>query len=210
MPTFVRISPDRPHVDDGVRVLAPEDYQAVASADDLLADARARADAIVEEAKAHYEAEKQRGYDEGMAAAKPEIAEQMMTLVDRSVGYLANAEHQVAETVLICLRKVLGEFPEEELVLRAARAGLAAMRNEERVTLRVRPEVETALRDRVDEILRDNNGIGYLEIAADGGLPERGCRLETELGIVDASIDQQIAALETVVRAQVKGLSSNR
>ncbi len=196
MASFVRLSPDRHHLDDSVRVLTPEAYSIAVAADGLLADARARADTIAQLAQADHEAEKRRGYDEGMAAGRAEIAEQMVSLVDRSVAYLAKAERDVADTVLVCLRKILGEFSEDDLVLRAARAGLSKMRNEARVTLRVRPEAATPLRRRVGELLHEHTDIGFLEIVADGSMAEGGCRLETELGVIDASIEFQLQALE--------------
>jgi len=198
MASFVRLNPDRHHLDDSIRVLTPEVYSIALSADELLADAQARADAIVRQAQVDYEVEKRRGYEEGIASGKAEIAEQMITLVERSVEYLAKAEREVADTVLVCLRKILGEFSEEDLVLRAARAGLGKMRNESRVTLRVRPEVEASLRRRIGEILRDSADIGFLEVVGDRDMTEGGCRLETELGVVDASIGLQLEALENV------------
>lgn len=209
MAVFIRLDPDRPHLNGTVRLLRPEDYRVAVSAAEMLADASARAQATLKGADEAYEAERQRGYDEGMAQARAEIAEQMMEIVGRSVDYLASAEEDVAETVLICLRKILGEFSEEELVLRAARNALDVVRNETRVTLRVRPEVQSALHDRIGEILGSQGGVGFLEVVADSGLPKGGCRLETEVGVVDASIDQQVAALEKVIRSRAGSRQSS-
>ena len=205
MAPFVRLSADRPRLDGLARVLKPSEYQAAVTAADIIRQAEARAAAIVKQAEDDHEASKQRGHAEGLAAAKVEIAEQMLTLVDRSVDYLAKAEGDVAATILTCLRRILGEFPEEELVLRIAREALGRLYSETRVTLHVHPELEPKLRERMSDILGSGGGVGYLEIAADVGLPKEGCRLETELGVVDASLDLQLEAIERVIQSKVKG-----
>lgn len=211
MAAFVRLTPDRPQLDPAATVLAPEDYARAVDAAALRETAERDASAIRREAEteaarlkaeaeAVYEAEKRRGFEDGLAAGQAEVAERMVTLVTRSVDYLASAEGEVARTVLVCLRKILGEFPEEDLVLRAARAALGLVRSESRIRLCVRPEVEPALRDRVGALLAGHGDIGFVEIVGDPSMTRGGCRLETELGVVDASIEQQLDALEKAIR----------
>ena len=205
MVSFVRLDPERPALEPGQRVIAPDDYSLRVSAQELLADAENRARQTAEAAEQAYQAEKQRGYDDGMASAKVEIAEQMLTIISRSVDYLATAEGQVARTVLLCLRKILGEMPEEELVIKAARNALSIVRNEPRVTLAVRPEVQDEVRSRIGEILQGHGDISYLEVVSDEGLSKGGCRLETEVGVVDATIELQIEAIENAIRKRLQG-----
>ncbi|WP_299394757.1 HrpE/YscL family type III secretion apparatus protein [Pelagibius sp.] len=204
MADFVRLTADHPKLDGGRRVLRAADYQKTVTAAELISEAEAKAAAIQAAAQAEYDALKARGYDDGMAEAKAEVAEQIVTIVTRSVDFMANAERDIARTVLVCLRKVLGEFTEEELVLRQARAALHVVRSEPRVTLRVRPEVEENLRERLGEILRGQGEVSFLEIVADEGMERGGCRLETEVGVVDASLDLQLKALEKAILSRVE------
>ncbi len=204
MASFVRLDPERAEIEPGRRIISEEDYALRVAAQDLLTEAEAEAARIVEEAKQAYEAEKERGFQEGMANAQVEIAEQMLTIVTRSVDYLATAEGAVAKTVMICLRKILGDFPEEDTVVLAARNALQVVRNEERVTVAVRPKVQDEVRARIGEILKDSGDIGFIEVVGDKGLPKGGCRLQTEIGVVDASIDQQIEAIERAMRDRLK------
>ena len=204
MDPFVRVDSEKPRPAPGKRVLAPEDYLVFASAQDLLAWAESRARQIEDEAKAAFLAEHERGYKEGMVRAQGEISEQMLTMVSRSVDYLASAESQVAKTVIMCLRKILGEIPEEDLVIATARNALSVVQNESRVTLAVRPEVQEEVRGRIGEVLKGQGGIGFLEVVSDQGLERGGCRLETEVGVVDASIESQISAIERVFKDRLK------
>lgn len=215
MATFVRLDPKRATLGPDVRVLAPEDYASFAASDTLLTDARARAEAILAEAEtqaqeiaaqaeALYASEKLRGFEEGQAEASAEISERMITMVTRSVDYLASAEGQIARVVILCLRKILDDAPEEDKVIAAARNALSVVRNEARVTLVVRPDIRDAVADRIGELLSGYGDIGFLDVAADAGLAEGGCRLETDLGVVDASIEQQITALENAMKARLQ------
>ena len=216
MAAFVRLTPDRPALAPGARVLAPGDYAAFVAAETVRAEAEARAEALVAEAEARaaeiraaaeqvFEDEKARGYRTGMDAAQAEIADQMLTIVARSVDYLAKAEGEVAGAVMMCLRKILGDMPEGDVVIAAARNALAIVRNEPRVTVSVRPEVADEVRGRIGEILRDFGEIGFLEINADPTLEAGGCRLETEVGVVDASVEVQVAAIDKVIREKLTG-----
>lgn len=205
MAAFLRLMPDSVAPAPGRRVIAAEDYARSVTGAEVLADAEARAEAILAKAEVEAEAERRRGYEEGLAEGQAEIAERMMVLIGRSVDYLATAEQDLARLVILCLRRMLGERAEEDVVIAVARVALAHVRGESRVTLVVRPDVTDAVRARVSEVLSGSGDIGFLEVAADPGMAEGGCRLETELGVVDASIETQLAALERAMTARIGG-----
>lgn len=184
-------------------MLAAEEYARIVSLDALAADAEAKAQQILAAAEAEREAERKRGYAEGLAEGRAETAERMLALVSRSVDYLASAERDVARIVMICLRRVLSELPEEEIVIQAARAAIGNVRGEPRATLRVRPEIAEGVRSRVGEILSGTEDVGFLEVSADPQLEAGGCRLETDIGMVDASLEVQLAALEAAMASRV-------
>ncbi|MCP4979282.1 MAG: HrpE/YscL family type III secretion apparatus protein [Gammaproteobacteria bacterium] len=207
MAEYVRLNPNHPAMAPGRKILSAEDYELRVSAENLLEEARKEACQIAEDARIAFQEEKQRGYDDGMAAAQADIAEQMITIVTRSIDYLATAEGEVAKTVILCLKKILGDSPEEELVVQAARQALHVVRNENRITLTVRPEVQAEVQARIGEILQGHGEVSFLEVVGDPGMERGGCRLETEIGVVDASIDLQINALERAIQERVKGKS---
>lgn len=203
MVAFLRLDPDKVALAAGRRVIPAEDYGQAVSGAELLADAKARSDAVLAEAQEEAEAERRRGYEEGLAAGQAEIAERMLVLVGQSVDYLGTAERDLARLVMLCLRRILGERAEEDVVIAAARNALAHVRGESRVTLAVRPDVVEAVRGRVGEVLSGSGDIGTIEVAADPGLRQGGCRLETEIGVVDASIETQLEALERAMAVRI-------
>lgn len=198
MADFVRLKADRPSIDGSARVIARKDYTDAVEAHRVLEEARAEADALMQAAQEKYDTARDRGYADGSAAAQQELTERMLELVAGSVDYLGNAEAQLSRVVMTCLRKILGTFPEEDLVVGAARAALADLRNEPRATLRVHPSVADAVRARKSEIMQGDSDVAYLDVVGDDRMEHGSACLESEAGIVDASIEVQIKALEKV------------
>lgn len=186
-------------------VKAPE-YAAVVEAERVLEEARARAAAIEAEARAAYEAEKARGYADGLAEAAAEAVEQQIETVGRTVAWFGTVEARMVEVVTAALRKVLGELDEGELVRRVVHAAMRTMRNQRQVVVRVAPEAVAEVQGRLTEIMADYAGISFVEVQADGRLRRGGCILESELGVVDASVEVQLEALS---RALARAFSRN-
>ncbi|MEM7529307.1 MAG: HrpE/YscL family type III secretion apparatus protein [Pseudomonadota bacterium] len=205
---FVRLSEDRPVLDASTRILKAAEVTQVLDAEAYDRETRAKADAVLEEAKAEFERQKAAGYTQGTDEGKAEIAAQMTEMVGRSIDYLGRTEGAVAETVLLCLRKILGEFDDGELVVRQARTALRAVGAEKRVTLRVSTDNVEAARERIGEIQRGNKEVGYLEVIGDAGLSRGDCRLETDAGVVDASLDIQLSAIERALRSKAPEMPS--
>lgn len=187
----------------GVRVIKAADYALLAEAKETLAKARVDADALLESANQELQSYRDRGYAEGRAQADQEAAARMVASVGRSIDYLGLIEEQLIGAVLTGVRKVLDSFDDLELTTKIARNALKVVRTERHVTLRVAPGSEEGVRERVSEILKGYSSVGMLEVVADHRLADQGCILETELGVVDASLETQLNALERAMRARL-------
>lgn len=183
-------------VPPGTRILRATDVAALGEADALLADARAQAQAIVAAAQDALEQERQRGYAEGQAEARMEQAEKMMDTVSRTIDYFAQVEQEMVALVMGAVRKIIDGFDDEERVLAVVKNALSVVRNQKQMTLRLHPEQIETVRERVNDLLAAYPGVGYLDILPDGRLPRDACILESEIGMVEASIEGQLAALQ--------------
>lgn len=184
----------------GTRVVRAADVAAWAQAEGLLASARAQADAILAGAEDALAAERARGYAEGLAEARMEQVEKMMDTVGRTVDYFAAVEGDMVALVMGAVRKIIDGYGDHERVLLVVRNALAVVRNQKQMTLRLPPAQVDAVRARVNELLAAYPGVGYLDIVADARLQGDACILESEIGLVEASIDGQVAALEGAFR----------
>ena len=77
-----------------------------------------------------------------------------------------------------------------------ANVTFAAVRNEKHLTLRVAPDQVGTVKERMNEILAQYPIIVDVQVMGDGRLTKTGCILESEIGVIDASLDGQITALK--------------
>ena len=180
----------------GTRVLRAADIAVWGQAEELIAAARDQAQAIVAGAHAAFEEECRRGHAQGLAEAQMTQAEKMIETVGRTVDYFARVEADMVELVMGAVRKIIDDYSDADRVLIVVRNALSVVRNQKQMTLRLAPQQVEVVRARINDLLAAYPGVGYLDILADGRLGPHACILESEIGLVEASIDGQIAALE--------------
>ena len=173
----------------------------IAQAEDVIAAAEAEAAQIREDAKAAFAAERKKGYDAGIAAGKAEILMQKLNLVDESVRYMESIELKVSEIVMKALRKCVAEIGDTELVVQIVKKAMhAVVRNQRQITLKVNPGMVSVVKGRLQEILQDFPSLSYIDVVEDAHLDATACVVETEAGLVEASIEGQLTAIEKSIR----------
>lgn len=181
--------------DPAARVVRAADYATLVQSQALLDEARAQADAIVASAQEAFEAERRRGYEDGKQEALLDRAEKMIETVSRTVDYFANVENEMIDLVMGAVRKIVDGFDDREKVKIVVRNALAVVRNQKQMTLRLHPEDVEVVRVGINDILAAYPGVGYLDLMPDARLARGACILESEIGMVEASLEGQIAAL---------------
>lgn len=181
--------------------IAAEDVAALVKAEEIVAAAESEAAHIRAEAAKTYEAEKARGRADGLAEGKQEILMQKLDLVDESVRYMASIENQVCEIVLKSLRKCIAEIGDRELVVQIVKKSMqAVVRTQKELVIRVAPTMVESVRQRTSSLLADFPAVAKLDVVGDERLTGAACVVETEAGIVEASIDGQLEAIEQSIR----------
>lgn len=190
---------------DSLRVSA-EDAAAVTRAVDIIAAAEAEAERIRAEAQTAYEEEKKRGYADGIAEGKAEILTQKLDLIDESVAYMESIEAKVADIVLKAVRKCVAEMDDTELVQQIVRKSLqAVVRTQKEITVRVTPDYVADVKAKAEAIRAEFPTVDFINIQADERLAGAACVVETASGVVEASVNGQIEAIERSIRRYLKG-----
>ncbi|AZU48828.1 TPA: SctL family type III secretion system stator protein AscL [Aeromonas hydrophila] len=198
---FVEIKSNHLQLAPSQRILRSQDYLSYLSAQELVEAARAQAADIVAEARAVYEEQKSLGWQAGIDEARREQAVLIHQTQLQCQGYYRTVEQQMSEVVLQAVRKILHDYDQVALTLKVVREALSLVSNQKQVTIRVHPEQVQAVRDQIARVHKDFPEIGYLEISADARLDQGGCILETEVGIIDASLDGQLEALSLAMNS---------
>ncbi len=183
------------------RLVKAEEAAAVRRAQEMLADAEAEAARIRGSAQEAYDAEKQRGYAEGLEEGKAAIVAKKLEMLDESVAFMESVEGKMVEVVMTALKKCVMEIGDEELVVQIVRKVMnAVVRNQRRITLKVAPEMVSVVRGRLNEILADYPLLEEIDVQENTRLSGAACMIETEAGIADASVETQLAAIEASLK----------
>lgn len=188
----------------GAKIIKARDYMAFREAEGIVAAARAHADELLREAAEKAEEMRRTGYEEGQAEGRAEVAEQLFNAVTASVDQMASMEAAMVDLVLKSLNNVLGSFDDKELVTRVVSHALRLVRDDKRVVLRVSVDDAETVRSRLDEFLARYPGITRIDVVPDASLGRGGCIMETDAGVIDASLDRQLAIIEETLKRHLE------
>ncbi|WOG29318.1 HrpE/YscL family type III secretion apparatus protein [Endozoicomonas sp. 8E] len=196
MASPVRLTSGQLTIDPSAKVLKSQDYADYLESEKIVSKARDHAREILEQSRQAYEKEKQRGYEEGLAESKVDQAEQMLKVVSRTINYLSEVEKALADILMSGIKKIIGEYDQEELAVSLVKNALQHVRNEKQVTIRIPPSQFKMVKARLNEILGEYKGVGFIDLVSDERLSTGDCIMESDIGVVDASVDLQIKALQ--------------
>jgi len=192
MDKLFRLNSELPTVASGTKLIKSADCEKLFEATAIIQAAQNEAKKIVDKAEAVYKERYEQGYTDGIEAGKMEHAEKMMDTVIASVDFISKIESTVVSVVNQAIRKIIGDLNDNERIVRIVSAALNNVRGQQKVTVRVSTQDEPA----VSKALEAMTAGSYLTVIADIHLSPNQCILESELGVVDASLDTQLKALE--------------
>ena len=124
----------------------------------------------------------------------------MMETVLASVEFIENIENTVVSVVNQSIRKIIGEIDDDTRIRLIVSTALNNVRGQQKVTVRVSPKDEPA----VSRALAAMTSGSYLTVVADTRLAPDSCILESDLGVVDASLKTQLTALEHAFTSKIR------
>jgi type III secretion protein L len=184
----------------GAKIIDREVLAATDQARRILEAAQAQAEEIRAQAQQEYEEALRRGYQEGYEKglaewlrALEEVHAGLTSLVEQAKPQIVRLALRVAEKIL---RQRLDLTPEAVVpMIDEALRSLRAQQNM-RVLLRVHPDDRSILEPHRQRWMERLPWLGSLDIVVDEDLPRGGCRIETDFGTVDATIETQIRVIE--------------
>ena len=185
-------------LDPGSKVVPAARLLAVQEAGALIESATRRAQAITSQATAGYDAQCRRGYEAGLTQAKLEQASQVIENVAKHVNFLEKSEDRIVDLVMQAVRTVIEGFDEKERTVAAVRSVLSAAREQKQVTLRLNPALAESLKVQIQEMVIAYPGMGFVDVVAERGLTGDACVLESEMGVIETSIEIQLEAIQSV------------
>jgi flagellar biosynthesis/type III secretory pathway protein FliH len=153
------------------------------------------------------EAAHRNGYNDGAAMARAEAhaevdratklnASLLIQMTATRRDWFAVCEQQSVELVCHAVEAILGERPPSaDRILHSLRRAFECLDEGDRVTVRCHPADADFLRNSIAQPGSEITATRQVKIVADDGVQPGGCLVETNLGIVDARVEQQVRML---------------
>jgi type III secretion system HrpE/YscL family protein len=162
-----------------------------------LLDARARADALLEAARADAERIRETAREQGRQAGRAELAAELLRATHAHERALAALEPQAIAVALQAAKQLLAaEVSARPEQIRAIVAPLLTrLRRARSLLLRVHPDDRPALEPWLAAARAQGTLPAELTVEPDAALTRGGCVLRSEIGTLDARVETQLAAL---------------
>jgi type III secretion protein L len=165
--------------------------------------ARGEAQALLDAMAAQVSAAVQAGFDEGRQRNAREWHQLQAQQAHNKAQALRRMHEKLAGIVTAAVERIVHTEQREGLYQRALRNVQSLTRGATQLTLRVGPaDLEAARQGVAEARLHAPEGV-QLEVTVDAGLKAGSCIFESELGILDASLETQLDALRAAMRRAV-------
>jgi type III secretion system HrpE/YscL family protein len=136
------------------------------------------------------------GHEQGLREAQEQAAATLTSLAQSSVLERERLRNEVGALALQVVRKLLGHFADDAVLAALADTATRDMPPAQQLTLIVHPDRCHAVRERLAAATSAGDAPAWrCEVRGDPSCAPGACRIETEHGSVDASLDAQLARL---------------
>ena len=183
---------EEPRVAPVGNLVKADAYRVIVEVDRALECARVQAQRAFDVATAS-------GREAGEADGRRASAALTAEVVAAARSYTRRAESRLVDIVSEAVRRIVGEFDDRELVLRMVRQLVREAASETTVRLHVSPRRYPLVKDAAREMQAEFDDVELIDVAADPEVADDGCRMETPLGFITASIAEQLEALRAAL-----------
>lgn len=197
MDKFVSIKPLDSQLEPGKVVLKASDYRHLVSYEALVHEMNLREQERDERATQALHDAIQTGLQEGRAQAHDQVVQQLLGFTIKMHDNLRNVELAMTQVVIDAVQQILHTFEDRELVASTVRRGIDLVRSSKKLIIRVHPQMQDVVLEQLEEWQRT---IVHIEVLPDTQLKLDECVLESDVGIIHASVEQQIESLIRALR----------
>lgn len=185
------------------RIVPAERAKALMGGDEILVDARARADALIQKTRAEAESIRQHARSEGLREGQEAAGAMLIAASHARSQMLDDVQTDVVKLAMEVARKITRREIElrPETVVTLCSDVTRQVALAQSVTLKVSPDDLEAVRQHealMETGLRDDVS---LHIVSDSSIERGGCVIESDMGKIDARLETQLAAIERALMA---------
>lgn len=180
------------------RVISGAEIKAQGSAQEIILKAQSDAERIRMQAEEY----RQRGFEEGYQAGFEEGKQELTaTILDLNRQNQERFKHYEPELVKLAMRiaeKIIGEQVKisPETVVGIVSKALGNVRHQRDIYVRVNPDDYDTIMQHKPVLLERLSRAQDIDIRPDANIAAGSCRIESEIGTIDANLQNQLAAIE--------------
>ena len=167
----------------------------------VMAEARAALAQIEEQGRRAYERAVEQGKADGVAQGRQAVARLLTESAAAAQSYWATSERRLVAIVNDAVRRIVGNLDNDAAVAGMVERLVSEARDEGKIRLYVSPRQRPAIEKGILDFLKPSPGVATVEVVEDAGVEKDACRVETDLGIVETSVEAQIEALQSALAA---------
>jgi type III secretion protein L len=186
------------------RVIKRHDVATVLQAAEVLQRAQEHGQLMREKSLQGYEQERTSGYNQGLLQAQEEWAQRLA--VAQSARYLAlkDLAPTLVDIVVDGVSVILKNADRQQLMASAMSSVADLIKQARWARLRVHPQQADDARSMLDTFAQQSGtSLDWVSVIEDASLALDACVFETDIGIADASLSVQLAAIRRAVESAV-------
>jgi ATP synthase in type III secretion protein N len=166
-----------------------------------LSNVLTEADRTLQSAKRQAELLQRRAYFDGRAAgisnAQSEAIKHILEAQRQAREVLSNSDARVIELAVAIVERMAPRLEQTDFVALLAAEGLAAIREERRISVRIGSSAEKPVRAMLDKWQLEQPQVEKVDMVIDPALEPMACVIETELGRIEVGLPAQLEAIRT-------------
>ena len=197
------------------RIVRCDEYMLHAKSEEILEIAQKKQQKLLEHADVQIKLMKENAQaecDELLKNAREEsekqcqqkMVEMIFSMTENGIRYFSMLEQTFIQTLKDLFLKILGEYPPEERMYLLVKQSVKTLSEGKTLHISVHPDQMILIKSKADELIAQHPSLKHIEVVADKTLPIDSCLLETETGILDASVSLQLETLIKAVQASLK------
>jgi type III secretion protein L len=160
---------------------------------------------VLQTAKRQAELLQRRAYFDGRAAgvahAQSEAVKHVLEAQKQARELVAASESRIVELAVSIVARIAPRLDQGELVAALAAEGLAALREERHISIRISSAAEKCTRAMLDRWQAAHPEVETVELVVDPQLDPMACVVETELGRIEVGLSAQLESIRTTLAA---------
>ncbi|MEM1007514.1 MAG: type III secretion system stator protein SctL [Myxococcota bacterium] len=186
------------------RVISKDEVKAQNTAQELIQRAQAEAEMIRAQAVEFRQRAYDEGYSEGLEQGKQELVSTILQMNRENDERFSVIEEEIVKLAIHVSQKIINRelTSAPDVVVSLVTKALGAVRHQTQIFLRVSTDDFETIQEHKPQLLELLSRAQDIDIRSDSSISQGSCRIESELGIIDAQLEKQLSMLEQILLGQ--------